>query len=152
MLDGQLSVQLSSSSYHYGWHPSPKYFPEHFCFFLGSVRLLDTLIAVPQHGVYLEASVEKSLLMVRASFSLLQLFSQAARATRRCFAVSRAVVTGVSLSILSHSWFLVAFPLAISLSLLTSDLNRLIFLSALQGDWGRDPFCPTLSCNALTVA
>ena len=29
-------------------------FLEHFCFFLGWVRLLDTLIAVPQHGVYFE--------------------------------------------------------------------------------------------------
>ena len=27
-------------------------FPEHFCFFLGWVRLLDTLITVPQHDVY----------------------------------------------------------------------------------------------------
>ena len=30
----------------------PDPFLEHFCFFLGWVRLLDTLIAVPQHGVY----------------------------------------------------------------------------------------------------
>ena len=28
----------------------PNLFPEHFCLFLGWVRLLDTLIAVPQHG------------------------------------------------------------------------------------------------------
>ena len=30
----------------------PDPFPEHFCSFLGWVRLLDTLIAVPQHDVY----------------------------------------------------------------------------------------------------
>ena len=32
----------------------PDPFPEHFCFFLGWVRLLDTLIAVSQHDVYFE--------------------------------------------------------------------------------------------------
>ena len=31
----------------------PDPFPEHFCFFLVWVKLLDTLIAAPQHGVYL---------------------------------------------------------------------------------------------------
>ena len=30
----------------------PDSFPEHFCFFLGCVRLLDTLIVAPQHDVY----------------------------------------------------------------------------------------------------
>ena len=30
----------------------PDLFPEHLCFFLGWVRLIDTLIAAPQHGVY----------------------------------------------------------------------------------------------------
>ena len=31
----------------------PNPFPEHFGFFLGWVRLLDTLIAILQHGVYI---------------------------------------------------------------------------------------------------
>ena len=30
----------------------PNPFPEHFRFFLGWVRLLDTLVAVSQHGVH----------------------------------------------------------------------------------------------------
>ena len=30
----------------------PDFFPEHFCFFVGWVRLLDTSLAIPQQGVY----------------------------------------------------------------------------------------------------
>ena len=32
--------------------PHPDSFPEHFCFLLRWVRLLDSLIAVPQYGIY----------------------------------------------------------------------------------------------------
>ena len=146
MLNGQLSVQLSTLPSHCGWHPfSQISFQNISAFFLGESGC-STLWLLFLNIVYtLEASVEKSLLMVRASFSLLYLFSQVARATRRCFAVSRAVVTEVSLSFPGHSCFLVAVPLDISLILLTSDLNLLIFLSgcccqALWGVWGPYPF------------
>ena len=70
----------------------------------------------------------KRLLMVQPSFSLLYLFNRAGRVTRHCFAVSRPVVTGfITLSFLSHFWFLLAFFLVISLSLLTFDFNREVF-------------------------
>ena len=39
----------------------PDPFSEHFCFTLVWVRLLDTLIAVPQHGVYFEGICEEEL-------------------------------------------------------------------------------------------
>ena len=39
----------------------PDPFPEHFCFFFGWVRLLDTLIAVPQHAVYFGGICGKEL-------------------------------------------------------------------------------------------
>ena len=73
MPDGQFLVELSTSPYHCGWHPPPKSFFKTFLFLL-VVRAADTL----------KASVEKSLLMVQASFPLLYFFSRAARATRLC--------------------------------------------------------------------
>ena len=52
MLDGQLLVQLSTSLYYCGWYLSPRSLSRTFHFFLGWVRLLNTLIVIPQHGLY----------------------------------------------------------------------------------------------------
>ena len=130
MLVVSIQFSCSTSTYYCGLHLSLRSLSRKFLSFFWDGSGCSTLWLPFLDMVHtLEIYVEKSFLMVRDSFSLLYLFSGAARATRHCFAVSRAVVTGVSLSFLSQSWFLVAFPSAISLGLLTFDLNRLIFLS-----------------------
>ena len=105
----------------------PDFSPEHFCFFLRWVRLPGTLIAVPQRGVYFGDICGEEFVDGTSFILTIISFQPAARATRHCFAVSREVMTRVFLSFLNHSWFLVAFPWVISLSLLTSNLNLLIF-------------------------